>query len=103
MSKNLTESNDLNKKIATVGELYLYLDSLFEQDSDSDTLFAGGYLRGFISLVATDYGDESQTISVELVNGVNEKLTQSKAELAPQDHAIVTNFWLTTQDIVTLS
>jgi len=102
MPNNLTSSNNSSKQLTTVDELYQYLDTLFEQDSDSDTLFAGGYLRGFISLVATEYGDESQVISVELIEGVTQKLSQAKAELSPQDHAIVTNFWLMTQKKVTL-
>jgi len=97
MPNNAISSNNSNKQLTTVDELYQYLDTLFEQDSDSDILFAGGYLRGFISLVATEYGDESQTISVELIEGVSQKLNQAKAELTPQDHAIVTNFWLMTQ------
>jgi len=102
MPNNLTSSNNSYKQLTTVDELYQYLDNLFEQDSDSDTLFAGGYLRGFISLVATEYGDESQTISAELIEGVSQKLSQAKAELTPQDHAIVTNFWLMTQKKVIL-
>jgi hypothetical protein len=88
--------------IKTVIDFYQYLDDLFEQDADSDTLFAGSYLRGFFSLVATDFGDESQTISAELLKAVSEKLTQAKAELTPQDHAIVSNFWLDTQAKVSL-
>jgi len=103
MPNNLTSSNNTSKQLTTVVELYQYLDSLFEQDSDSDILFAGGYLRGFISLVATEYGDESQLISAELIEGVSNKLTQAKAELSPQDHAIVTNFWLMTQKRMLLS
>lgn len=94
MSNNLTTAS---KQLVTVADFYQYLDDLFEQDTDSDNLFAGGYLRGFISLVATEYGDESQAISVELIEGVSQKLNQAKTELSPQDHAIVTNFWLMTQ------
>jgi len=102
MSNNSIDSNNSSEQLTTVDELYQYLDNLFEQDSDSDTLFAGSYLRGFISLVATEYGDESQAISVALIEGVSQKLSQAKAELSPQDHAIVTNFWLATQKRVTL-
>ncbi len=90
-------TNNTTIALTTVNELYQYLDSLFTQDTDSDTLFAGGYLRGFISLVATKYGDEAQVISKALIDGVSEKLTQSKSELSPQDHAIVSNFWLDIQ------
>jgi hypothetical protein len=97
MPNNLSNTNNSSKKLITVAEVYLYLDGLFEQDTDSDTLFAGGYLRGFISLVATEYGEESQAISAELIEGVSDKLRQAKAELTPQDHAIVANFWLITQ------
>ena len=105
MSENLNTSNNLNsscRQLTTVHKIYQYLDDLFEQDTDSDTLFAGGYLRGFISLVATEYGDESQAISVGLIDGVSQKLTQAKAELTPQDHAIVSNFWLDIQKSLSL-
>ncbi len=95
-------TNNSTIAITTVNDLYQYLDSLFFLDTDSDTLFAGGYLRGFISLVATIYGDESQVISEELIDGVNKKLTQSKSELSPQDHAIVSNFWLDIQKYMQL-
>ncbi len=103
MPSNSISSNNESEQLTSVYELYQYLDNLFEQDSDSDTLFAGGYLRGFISLVATEFGDESQAISVELINGVSDKLTQAKSELTPQDHVIVNNFWLVTQAKVSLS
>ncbi len=103
MPSNLTSSNNNSEQLTSVYELYQYLDNLFEQDSDSDTLFAGGYLRGFISLVATEFGDENQPISAELIDGVSDKLSQAKSELTPQDHAIVKNFWLVIQTKVTLS
>lgn len=90
------------KPLITVADFYHYLDALFELDSDSDTLFAGGYLRGFFSLVATDFGDENQIISAELVKAVTEKAKQAKSELSPQDYAIVTNFWLVTQQRIML-
>jgi hypothetical protein len=86
-----------NKKFVRVVDFYDYLDALFDLESDSDTLFAGGYLRGFISLVATEFGDESQLISQALLVGVSAKVSQARTELSPQDHAIVTNFWLQTQ------
>jgi hypothetical protein len=86
-----------NKKFVRVADFYDYLDALFDLESDSDTLFAGGYLRGFISLVATEFGDESQLISQALLLGVSDKVTQAKTELSPQDHAIVTNFWIQIQ------
>jgi len=87
----------MQKKVNTICELYQYLDSLFEQEVDSDTLFASGYLRGFISLAAANGGDEQQFISVLIIDNISEKLAQAKTELSPQDHVIVQNFWLTLQ------
>ena len=102
-SSNSDHSTNASKQLTSVADFYQYLDDLFEQDIDSDTLFASGYLRGFISLVATKFGDESQAVSIALIDGITEKLTQAKAELSPQDYAIVTNFWLATQNKITLT
>lgn len=90
-------STDTIATLSKLSDFYQYLDELFEQDSDSDTLFASGYLRGFVSLVATAYGDENQIISKALVESVSEKIAQAKTELSPQDYAVVHNFWLSTQ------
>jgi len=87
----------ITKPINTVGELYQYLDSLFDQKIDSDTLFASGYLRGFISLSATEFGDEQQVISSKLLANISQCLSAAKQELSPQDHTIVQNFWLALQ------
>ncbi len=80
-------------KLSTLSELYQHLDSLFDQDVDSDTLFASGYLRGFISLAATDGCGEQQPISVSLIDSISKNLTNAKTELSPQDNMIVQNFW----------
>ena len=85
------------KKLSTLSELYQHLDSLFDQDVDSDTLFASGYLRGFISLAATDGGDEQQLISVSLIDSISKELADAKTELSPQDYVIVQNFWAALQ------
>jgi len=85
------------KNIETISDLYQYLDNLFDQDVDSDTLFASGYLRGFISLAATHAGDEQQLMSETLIDNISEQLVQAKAELSPQDSVIVQNFWLSLQ------
>jgi hypothetical protein len=87
----------------TVTQLYTYLDNLFDQDVDADTLFAGGYLRGFISLAATAFGDENQSITPDLLTAISAKIKQSKTELSPQDAVIVDNFWLKLQSKVVLS
>ncbi|MDP7591455.1 MAG: YfcL family protein [Litorilituus sp.] len=84
--------------INTVTELYQYLDSLFDQNIDCDTLFASGYLRGFISLYATEFGDEQQVIVAELFANISQGLSDAKQELSPQDYAIVQNFWLALQE-----
>jgi len=91
----MTESH--NCKLTKVSDIYQYFDDLFEQDVDADTLFASGYVRGFIALVATDFGSEEQLISDELLKGVSTKLLNAKKELSPQDFAIVNNFWLALQ------
>jgi len=89
------------KKLSTLSELYQHLDSLFDQDVDSDTLFASGYLRGFISLAATDGGDEQQLISASLIDSITERLADAKTELSPQDNVIVQSFWLALQQTMT--
>jgi hypothetical protein len=78
-------------------ELYQYFDELVEQEADSDTLFASSYIRGFIALVAAQFGDENQKISAELCQCVSEELSKAKTELTPQDSAIVNNYWLSLQ------
>ena len=87
------------KKLNTLSDLYRHLDHLFEQDVASDILFASGYLRGFISLSATRFGDEQQLISMPLIELISKKLAQAKTELSPQDNVIVQNFWLTLQEL----
>lgn len=88
------------EKLNTISDLYQHLDNLFDQNVDSDTLFASGYLRGFISLAASNSGDEQQIISTSFVNRVTEKLADAKTELSPQDNVIVQNFWLGLQQAI---
>lgn len=85
------------KSLRTISDLYHYLDTLFDQDVDNDTLFASGYLRGFISLAATENGDEQQAITMSFIETISTKLTIAKAELTPQDNVIVQNFWIALQ------
>ena len=85
------------KSLNTISDLYQHLDNLFDQNVDNDTLFASGYLRGFISLAAANGGDEQQLISTPLIDCITEKLAQAKTELSPQDNVIVQNFWLALQ------
>jgi len=85
-------------KINALVDLYQHFDELVSQDVDDDTLFASSYLRGFIALVAGQFGDESQQLSAELFAAVSNELKQAKAELTPQDSAVVNNYWLKLQD-----
>lgn len=89
--------NYMIKKLDTITDLYQYLDSLFDQDIDSDTLFASSYLRGLFSSAVSQFPEEEQNISAELIQAVTEKLAKAKTELSPQDNAIVQNFWLVLQ------
>ncbi len=90
-------SDHSNSTLVTLEQLYQYLDSIFEQDVDSDTLFASGYLRGLIALSATDFGDEKQTLTIQFIATVSDRITAAKTELSPQDSVIVGNFWLNLQ------
>jgi hypothetical protein len=91
-------SDSSENTLTVLAQLYQYLDSLFEQDIDSDTLFASGYLRGLIALTATDFGDEQQPLTTPLIQAVSDKISAAKAELSPQDNVIVSNFWLNLQE-----
>jgi hypothetical protein len=88
----------MTKNLQTIADVYQYLDSLFDQDIDSDTLFASGYLRGLFSSAVSDFSDEKQEISTAIVQAVTDKLANAKTELSPQDNAIVQNFWITLQE-----
>lgn len=85
-------------KIKNLTELYQYFDDLVAQDVDGDTLFASSYLRGFIALVSSQYGDESQPLSTALFESVTAELNKAKTELTPQDNVVVQNYWLSLQN-----
>jgi hypothetical protein len=82
-----------NYKGETLAHLYQYFDQLAEQGVDSDTLFASSYIRGFISLAASEYGDEQQVLSIALSDNVTGQLHQARSELTPQDRLIVSEYW----------
>ncbi|MFQ3289110.1 MAG: hypothetical protein ACI93V_001332 [Alteromonadaceae bacterium] len=77
----------------TLAKLYQYFDNLAEEETSSDELFASSYIRGFIGLSASEFGDEQQTLSIALANTVSEKLYEARAELTPQDRVIVNEYW----------
>ncbi|WP_440873833.1 YfcL family protein [Thalassotalea sp. PLHSN55] len=81
-------------KFKNLTDLYQHFDNIVEQDSDADDLFASSYIRGFVALVASEFGDESQPLSAKLSESVDKQLAQAKTELSPQDREIVQQFWL---------
>lgn len=80
-------------KFQNLTQLYQFLDDLVANDASSDELFASSYLRGFISLSASQFGDESQELSKELANDISEKVQAARTELSPDDRVIVKQYW----------
>lgn len=78
---------------ATLTDLYQHFDVLAEQDADADVLFASSYLRGFIALIASEFGDESQPLSQQLAKRISEQVYQSRTELSPADRILVNEYW----------
>lgn len=83
--------------ISTIEQLYTFFDQLAEQDASADELFASSYIRGFVALSASEFGDESQPISADLQNSVETKLNDAKAELSPSDRQLVNQYWQSLQ------
>ncbi len=73
--------------------LYHYLDEQVANDISADELFASSYLRGFISLASSEFGDESQALTKALADNITEKLQAARTELSPQDRQIVQDYW----------
>ena len=84
---------DLSMNFENLTALYHYLDEQVSLDVSADELFAGSYLRGFISLAGSEFGDESQTLTQALAESIDEKLTAARTELSPQDRKIVQDYW----------
>ncbi|WCE28934.1 YfcL family protein [Vibrio sp. SCSIO 43137] len=61
--------------------------------ASDDELFAGGYLRGHISLAAADC--ESEGVSdIEVMKArVEASLEEARSELSPADRIIVSELW----------
>ena len=78
----------------SIAALYQYLDNLFDQDNTDDQLFASSYLRGFISISVSEFGDESQVPSKALASSIEKKLQAARTELSPQDRKIVQDYRL---------
>ncbi|KAB2825373.1 YfcL family protein [Aliivibrio finisterrensis] len=68
------------------------IDARIETASD-DELFAGGYLRGHISLSVAKC-EEQEIADLEILKvHINESLEAAKSELSPADRIIVADLW----------
>ncbi len=68
------------------------IDARIATASD-DELFAGGYLRGHISLSAASCEEEGIEDVAELKNRIAQSLEAARAELTPADRVIVADLW----------
>ncbi|EOB4970621.1 YfcL family protein [Vibrio fluvialis] len=68
------------------------IDTRIATASD-DELFAGGYLRGHISLSAAACEDDGVQDVEELKNRIEQSLEAARSELNPADRVIVSDLW----------
>ncbi|QLE36645.1 YfcL family protein [Vibrio parahaemolyticus] len=68
------------------------IDARIENASD-DELFAGGYLRGHISLSAASCEEDGINDVEELKSRIANSLEEARAELTPTDRVIVSELW----------
>ncbi|WP_117234510.1 YfcL family protein [Vibrio maerlii] len=73
-------------------QLLALIDQRVETASD-DELFAGGYLRGHISLSAADCEAEGINDIEQLKGRIVASLEAARSELAPADRTIVNDLW----------
>ncbi|MEZ9230963.1 YfcL family protein [Vibrio amylolyticus] len=79
-------------------QLLELIDVRIETASD-DELFAGGYLRGHISLSVASCEEEGiEDVSVVKAR-IEKSLADAKTELTPADSAIVHDLWLELQNL----
>lgn len=83
-------------------KLLTLIDQTVETASD-DELFAGGYLRGHISLSAANCELEGITDVAQMNTLVEQSLSDAQSELAPADQVIVKEMWLQLQQLATTS
>jgi hypothetical protein len=69
------------------------IDARIESASD-DELFAGGYLRGHISLSAATCEEEGINDIEQLKTLIQQSLEDARSELTPADRIIVNDLWL---------
>ncbi|MCX2533269.1 YfcL family protein [Plesiomonas shigelloides] len=70
------------------------IDEMVEHGTD-DELFAGGYLRGHLTLAVADAEADGVSSLSELAQRVNASLDAAiaKGELSPPDQVLVRNMW----------
>ncbi|MGP8309045.1 YfcL family protein [Vibrio sp. YIC-376] len=68
------------------------IDARIETASD-DELFAGGYLRGHISLSAASCEEDGINDIDELKARIANSLDEARTELSPSDRIIVKDLW----------
>ncbi len=68
------------------------IDARIATASD-DELFAGGYLRGHISLSAASCEEEGVEDVTELKARIDQSLEDARSELTPADRIIVSDLW----------
>ncbi len=69
------------------------IDARIENASD-DELFAGGYLRGHISLSVASCEEEGIEDLAEVKARIEKSLDDARSELTPADRTIVNDLWV---------
>lgn len=73
-------------------KLLALIDARIDTASD-DELFAGGYLRGHISLSAASCEEDGVDDVVELKRRIIASLEEARSELSPADRVVVQAVW----------
>ena len=73
------------------------IDARIENASD-DELFAGGYLRGHISLSVASCEEEGIEDLAEVKARIEKSLDDARSELTPADRSIVNDLWIELQN-----
>ncbi|WP_061013601.1 YfcL family protein [Photobacterium leiognathi] len=58
-----------------------------------DELFAGGYLRGHISLAAAECESQNESQLSVMKEKVEQSIADAKSELSPSDYVLVCQMW----------
>ncbi len=75
------------------------IDARIENASD-DELFAGGYLRGHISLSVASCEEDGIEDVAEVKLRIEKSLEDARSELTPADRTIVNDLWVELQNQV---